>query len=251
SYSTAGKLLAYSSLNPVFEVNYDTPSPSMINGNEYKSVGNGYGLDFGLTFEIFKQLRIAVAINDIGSIKWDGNVYEGEDGLLENIETAGLNNYNIFEEGQNIAVENTNWGEWEGLKEKTVELPTRFRGGATYQLNKKIEFGTDFAVPVKKDVPGGYDKIIWGMGTRIFPVKWLRCSAGVVTGGNLGVGIPLGISFFPFNNKQFSWELGIAISDVTTYFKQDNPNVSLALGLIRFSFGNIRDLNGENIEVQD
>jgi hypothetical protein len=31
--------------------------------------------------------------------------------------------------------------------------------------------------------------------------------------------------------------LGIAIRDITTYFSQDKPTVSVAMGLLRFSFG--------------
>lgn len=238
-YDDNGKLLAYSALNPVFEVNYDTYSPSRIEGNDYQPVGTGYSLDFGLSILVKNKFRFALALNDLGQIKWDGNVYEGEDGILENIETAGLSNYNIFEEGQNIAVENTNWGEWIGLENKTVKLPMRLRSGAAYIPNERFEFGTDFIIPVN-DVPGSYDKLIWGLGTRIFATKWLRCSTGIITGGKFGTGIPLGVSFFPFNNHTFTWELGLAINDVTTYFSQNKPTVSLALGLMRFSFGDVR-----------
>lgn len=237
-YTEDGRLEAYSALNPVFGVNYDTPSPSKIDGDKYQSLGNGWGLDIGISALLFEHLRVAVSVTDIGSITWDGNVYEGEDGLLENIESAGLNNYNIFEADDNIAAENTNWGDWTGLENKKVGLATNVRFGAAYILNDKFEFGSEFYIPVK-EVPGAYDKLIVGLGTRIMPVKWFKASIGLVSGGETGTDIPMGVSFFPFNNQSFSWEVGFAVSDITTYFKQKKPTVSLAFGLLRFSFGNL------------
>jgi len=60
-----------------------------------------------------------------------------------------------------------------------------------------------------------------------------------VTGGNTGTDVPMGISFFPFSNKSFTWEIGLAVHDVTTYFNQNKPTVSVALGIMRFSFGEL------------
>ena len=238
SYS-GGVMKAYSAITPVVGVDYGVDSPSKIDNNKYQSVGEGWGLDFGLSALLFKKLRLAIAVTDFGEIKWDGNVYEGEDALLENIETSGLDNYNIFDLDDNMVFDNLDWGEWEGLESKTTKLPMNFRAGAAYLLNNKYEFGGELYLPVN-DVPGSYDKLIVGFGARLMPVKWFRGSIGVVSGGETGTNIPVGISFFPFNNNSFSWELGLAIRDITSYFQQDKPTVSLAIGLLRFSFGNLQ-----------
>ena len=112
----------------------------------------------------------------------------------------------------------------------------------------KFEFGTELYIP-GNEVPGAYDKLIFGIGTRIMPVKWFRGSIGVVSGGKTGTDIPVVISFFPFNNKSFSWEIGLAVRDITTYFKQEKPTVSFAIGLLRFSFGNLeRKTKTENTD---
>lgn len=231
-----GVVKAYSALNPTLGVDYDTPSPSEIDNNDYQSVGSGWGLDFGVTAMLFNKLRLAIALTDFGQIKWDGNVYEGDDATLNDIKTSGLDNYNIFELDDNVAFGNLKWGGWEGRESKTTNLPTSIRFGGAYLLKEKFEFGTDFYIPIN-DVPGSYDKLIFGFGTRIMPVKWFRGSIGVVAGGATGTNIPVGISFFPFNNNSFSWELGLAVKDITSYFSQNNPTVSVAMGLLRFSFG--------------
>ncbi len=235
---TGGQIRAYSALNPVLGVDYDEPSPSKINNDQYQSVGSGFGFDIGVSALIMKKIRIALAVTDIGSIKWDGNVYEGENALLTDIETAGIENYNIFDLQDNVALDNLKWGGWEGLENRTTKLPLNFRAGGAFLLNKKFEFGTEFYVPMN-ETPGAYDKVVFGIGTRITPIKWFRASVGMVTGGETGTNIPMGLTVMPFNNDSFTWEVGIAVRDITTYFKQDKPTVSFALGLLRFSFGSL------------
>ena len=241
-----GVFKTYSALNPTLNVDYDTPSPSEINNTDYQSVGSGWGLDFGVSALLFDKLRLGLALTDVGQIIWDGNVYQGEDAVLNDIETSGLDNYNIFELDDNAAFDHFKWGGWEGLESKTTKLPTNLRFGGAYLLKEKFEFGTEFYLPVN-DVPGSYDQLIFGLGTRIMPVKWFRGSIGVVTGGATGTKIPVGISFFPFNNNSFSWEMGLAIQDITSYFSQNNPTVSMAMGLLRFSFG---QLSNETEEIK-
>lgn len=239
-----GVMKAYSALNPTLNVDYDTPSPSEIEGNDYQPVGSGWGLDFGVSALLYNKLRLALSLTDFGQIKWDGNVYEGEDAFLNDIETSGLDNYNIFELDDNVAFDHLKWGGWTGLENKTTRLPANLRFGGAYLLKEKYEFGTELYVPVN-DEPGSYDKVTFGLGTRIMPVKWFRGSIGFVTGGATGTNIPVGLSFFPFNNNSFSWELGIAVKDITSYFSQNNPTVSIAMGLLRFSFGQNSGANSE------
>lgn len=231
-----GVINAFSALNPMLNVDYDTYSPSEIANNDYQSVGSGWGLDFGLSALFMEKIRIGLALTDFGQIKWNGNVYLGEDAALTDIESSGMDNYNIFELDDNVAFDNLKWGGWEGLESKTTKLPMNVRFGGAYLLKNKYEFGTELYVPVN-DVPGSYDKLIFGIGTRIMPVKWFRGSIGLVSGGATGTNIPMGISFFPFNNNSFKWEIGLAVRDVTSYFSQNKPTLSLAVGLFRFSFG--------------
>ena len=196
-------------------------------------------MDFGISAFLFKQLRIAASLIDYGSITWDGNVYTVSNDFVKNITDEGLDSYSIFDL-QNVGTfENLKWGGWEGAESYTTDLPMNMRFGAAYILKNKYEFGTDVYVPMNKTAPGAYTNTMFGLGTRLMPVKWMRFSAGFVYGGETGYAIPAGISFFPFNNNSFMWELGVAIRDVATYFDQSKPTVSVALGLLRFSFGNL------------
>jgi hypothetical protein len=230
---------AYSSMGPEFNINYGVSSPSEISGNKYQKVGEGWGFDIGFTLKLMKKLKIAVALNDIGSIKWNRNVYEANNVTVWKITTPGISNYNIFTNTQLI---NTNGlpGEtntWTGLDKKTVSLPMNFRGGASIQIIPQIEAGFDLFVPLNTKVPGSYDKAIIGFGGRLEPIKWVQLSVGMVTGADVGISIPLGIIFYPVRNAVTAWQIGLAIPDVMTLLKNKDIMTGITFGFLKLSFG--------------
>ncbi len=239
----ASTAIGYQALCPLYGVDYgDNETPSQMEGEGLKTAGLGFGVDLGVSFLIQKKLRLALAVNDIGSIKWDGNVYEGENPNVYEIRSAGISSYNIFGEAGDIISDNTNVGEWKGLNEKKVGLPTNLRGGASFRFDEHWELGTDLYVPFKTDVPGGYKKAVFGFGTRYDPSPWVQLSTGFVTGGYFGWNIPLGVTFRPVNNDNATWEIGFATRDILTVFKKSDkegtdPMISMCFGFLRFSFG--------------
>ncbi len=148
-YQKESDLNAYSALCPVFDVNYNTPTPSQIDGKGLKKVGSGFGIDLGATFVYKKTLKASIAVNDIGSINWNGNVYEGQEVRVWKIETPGIDNYNIFEQGELILTDNApnDNGEWQGLENKRVSLATHMRLGVSYRIHPKLEAGGDVLCP--------------------------------------------------------------------------------------------------------
>ncbi|MCK4678453.1 MAG: hypothetical protein KAT48_10005, partial [Bacteroidales bacterium] len=215
------------------------PTPSHVADSGYKKVGNGFGIDIGTTVQLYDNLKISLAINDIGSIKWNGNVYTGNDTRVWSIDTDGLDNYNIFEQGQLIESDNhpDDPNEWVGVDETKLKLPMNLRGGASYRFNDLVEAGFDVYVPLGDKVPGVYESTVFGIGGRLNPAEWVQISLGVVTGGKFGTNVPVGISFYPVKNDETTWEIGFATRDMITNFKQNNPTVSAAFGFLRFSFG--------------
>lgn len=252
-----GELIGNSSLSPAFGIDYTSDGiyqgdVNELTGAGMKTVGTGFGFDIGTTLEIKQKLRIALAVNDIGSIKWNKNVYEAVDGGVWRIESPGIDNYNIFAEAQLI---NTDHGPppddttLVGLAEKSLSLPTNFRGGISYTFNEFIEAGLDAYVPIGEKTPGNFEAPVFGIGVRANPANWVQLSVGIVTGGQFGTNMPFGVSFFPIKNDATTWEIGFATRDMITVFKQTNPTVSYAFGFLRFSFGKKRD-TGNNSETE-
>ena len=226
----------YQALAPFYGVKYDEPTPSELTGGGLKTAGMGFGVDLGLTFELYGHTRIGVALNDIGSIKWDGNVYEGENVPIRSIETSGINNYNIFAESGGIIADNTNLGKWRGLENKRVSLPMHMRLGASHTPLDQLSFGAEVLLPLKSEIPGAYADPMFAGGVQYEPAKWFRLSAGLSYGGGFGFNMPLGITLRPVNNASASWEIGFASRDLLTLFKQTDPMVSFVFGFLRFSF---------------
>jgi hypothetical protein len=236
-------LIGNSAFSPAFGVEYDEPTPSQVEGSGYKKVGAGYGFDIGTSFEIRKNLRIGLAINDIGRIKWDGNVYLGNNGRVWKVETPGIDNYNIFEQGELIVTDNLPEDPemWEGINDVTIKLPMNFRGGISYRFNPAIEIGGDLYLPLDKKVPGIFEAPVYGVGAKYDPAQWIQLSMSIVSGGKFGTNIPFGVTFYPIKNDDKTWEVGIATRDMITLFKQNNPALSIAFGFLRFSFGHPKE----------
>ncbi len=227
----------YQALSPYYGVKYNEPTPSALTGSGLKTAGMGFGFDIGVSFEVYEKTRISMALNDIGSIKWNGNVYEGENVPIRQIETSGIDNYNIFSESGGIVADNTNLGKWEGKASKTVSLPMHLRFGASHQPIEELVFGLEFLMPFDSNIPGAYVNPYYAAGTQYNPVKWFQLSLGFSYGGGYGLNIPMGFTFRPVNNDNVCWEAGIASRDMLTWFKQTDPVVSVVFGFLRFSFG--------------
>lgn len=227
----------YQALSPFYGVKYNEPTPSELSGGGMKTAGMGFGVDLGLSFEFYQKVRMAIALNDIGSIKWDGNVYEGENVPVWSIETPGINNYNIFSESGGIIADNDHLGAWNGLVDKKVNLPMHMRFGANYLALNELTVGFELLLPLNKEVPGAYLNEYYAAGVQYVPAPWFQLSAGFAYGGGYGFKIPIGFTFRPVNNTDTLWEIGIASRDLTTWFKTEDPLVSFVFGFLRFGFG--------------
>ena len=231
-----GELEAFSAMAPFFDLDYGDAAnlnPSKVSQSGFfpNSVGQGWGVDLGANVLLFNRLKIGLAVTNIGSITWSGNVYRAKDTLLYDSKSPGLNSYNMATQFSNISGEDGVF-EWQGEEDRVVALPTTIRFGSSFRFGEKLEVGADIIIP-GNEVPGNLDKAIIGIGGDITPLPWVRFSAGVVTGGNYDFQLPLGITF---RSSSGSWEGGIASRDAITFFTQNGPTLSAAFGFTRFRF---------------
>jgi hypothetical protein len=99
---SGGSLLAYSSLSPIFALNYGSlatsPAFNYKSGSGLQPVGSGNGFDLGLAAEVGKTVRLGVALTDLGSMTWTGNVVTANDQSLSFPQYAGLTNYDVIQQ---------------------------------------------------------------------------------------------------------------------------------------------------------
>ena len=235
---------AYSAVSSIIPIDYgdgalSNPSLDTVNDGNYlfpEPAGKGVGFDFGLNFIYDNKLKVGLAVNNIGSINWTGNVFTAEDDTLFDMQSGGFDNYNIFDQASNIDADAGSFS-WEGNKAKKVALPTVFRGGASYIFYDAddynvAEIGFDIAVPFNQ-AAGNLSKPQIGIGGDYRPLKFLDISSGFTVGGNYGFNIPLGVDFIIADG---TYEFGLATRDITYFLSNKSPNVSAAFGFLRFRF---------------
>ncbi len=235
--SENNNLSAFSSITPFFDIDYGTaaaqnPSTITQSGGLPNSVGGGFGMDFGLDLLIKNKLKVAVALTNVGSMTWKGNVYSMKDTLVIDTDSEGLNSYNVYQTISNLSGEDGVFV-WDGEQELKQKLNTNFRFGASYLIGEIAQVGFDVIAPMNDESPASLERAIIGVGGDIKPIPWLRLSAGFMTGGNYDFSIPLGLTVI---TKKGTWEAGIASRDAITFFTQNGPTLSLSTGFMRFRF---------------
>ena len=233
--SENNQLTAITSLSPSFNIDYGNAAQTanQVTGIGFppKSVGSGFGFDLGVNVIIKNFLKVGASFINAGSIKWTGNVYQVRDTLLGSTLSPGINNYNI---PGNLSEVLGAKGllKMVGQKEIVTRLPGMGRFGASIVIKKRAEIGFDMIFPFN-DEAGNFKKPIIGFGGDLYPFSWLKLQAGFVTGGNYDFSVPLGVIFI---GKNGDFEGGIASRDAVTFFTQNGPTLSLAIGFMRFRF---------------
>lgn len=231
-----GTAQAYSAMSPGFKIDYGTTTtnnPSSLGDTEgMKPVGHGLGVDIGATVVYRKNFILSAAVTDIGSITWDGNVYTLRDVNITEFTNPGLESVDFLAQFNQL---NGSDGllEWQGQEKRVTKLPTTLRAGFGYDNKNRIKVGVDIVAPLSESV-GSMQKAVVALGGEFSPLPWVHLQAGYTQGGNYGSKIPVGIYFTV--GQQGAYEFGIASRDFVTFFRDNKPTVSTAVGVLRFRF---------------
>lgn len=232
-------LKMYSSITPSFNVNYGSianlnPSNyNVSNGVLPKSVGNGYGIDLSASIILFKKLKVALAVNNLGNVTYTRNVYQVRDTLLGNISLSGLNNYDITH-SVNQLVQSNGILKLVGTEKYVLNNASNIRFGASFQPFKFIHFGFDMIAPFRKETPGSIQNSVFSFGGEIRVLKRIALSVGYFGGGIYQNNIPVGINFILKDGK---YEFGISSRDALRFFTPSKGHsLSTAFGFARFRF---------------
>lgn len=227
------RIYAYNAMSPVFKIDYNTPSPSSLpDDGKLRPVGRGLGFDIGFSANYANQVRLGLSINEMGSLKWDGNVYRASyEAQIKKITTSGLGNEQLPELFGAILIEDELF-KWEGSEEIKEKYPSNLRMGAAWIGIPDLSIGGEIVIPLIK-APGSLPKPVYGFGLQFNPGDAISLSTGFQTGGGYNFHIPFSIAFRPIP----AWEFGFGTHDISVAFRKNAPNLSLAMGFLRFSFG--------------
>jgi hypothetical protein len=228
-------LVMYSSITPAFNIDYASISGTnqmKYDGGIPPAVGQGYGVDLAASVIILNKIKVAAAVNNIGSVKYTQNVYKVRDTLFGSFSLAGLSDVDIT---QSINQLLTNGGilTLEGQREYTLKNASTFRFGASFEPASFLKLGFDMVAPFDSDNPGSIQNAVFSFGGEVRPVKWIALNAGYFGGGIYKSNIPVGVTFIL---KEGAYECGIASRDALSFFFENSNSVSTAFGFARFRF---------------
>lgn len=238
--SENGELSMVSAMSPAFNIDYGAAAlsnPSALAnqvGNNFikGQVGQGWGFDAGAHVLLFKKLHLAASITNIGQMTYTGNVYEVEDTLLVNFSSDGMEDMNITNSVPQL-LEESGLLKLRGKESFTVALPGTFRMGGSIELGKVAHLGVDLVAPFN-DVPGSFNGFAWGVGGDLKLAKGaITLMTGVTGGGGYDLQMPVGVNFAI---KGGTYEFGVASRDAVTFFKDNSPTLSMAMGFARLRF---------------
>jgi len=232
--SDHGELKGNIANNPVFSSfssNLNVPNKTN-GGNLLSPVGQGYGIDIGVTGTILDVLKVGVAVVNLGAITYNKNTYQVTDTTIHSIAysptTADAFNKTIY---------------WKQSHSFTVQMPTMFRFGASVSLlEKKVEIGTDIVVPLNNEA-GNINKAIYAVGGDVYLTRWFKVSSGTSIGGNYAnsiyyyrphVCVPLGFTLIAGENG--GWEVGFSTRDIVSLINQGGKSPLYSVGMCVFRF---------------
>jgi len=233
-----GNLTMYSSIAPDFNINYGSiaqlnPSNFTQNGALLPAVvGNGYGIDLSASVILFGRLKVAAAVNNIGSVTYTRNVYTLNDTLVGSLSINGLNDYNVTNSAREFMEEGGIF-QLQGIERHTVANAANFRFGGSLDLGRIAKFGFDMVAPFDKTAPGSIVNPVFSFGGEVRPLKWLTLSAGYFGGGIYRNNIPVGINFC-FGDG--TYEFGVSSYDALSFFMNNSNSISAAFGFARVRF---------------
>ncbi len=236
--STDNGLFMYSSVTPNFNIDYG--AAALTNASAYfekgkvlpKVVGSGYGMDFSASMIFFNRLKVAAAVNNIGQVTYNRNVYRVLDTLVTDVTIDGLNDYNVTQ-AINQLLNQGGIMTLEGQEKYTVQNAADLRIGASFSFGKIASVGFDMVAPFNRDAPGSIANPVFSFGGEIRPLPWLHLNAGYFGGGIYRNNIPLGINF---SFKEGTYEFGLASYDILSFFMDKSNSLSAAFGMARIRF---------------
>jgi len=235
--SSGGDVRFYSATSPSYGIDYGAaaatnPSHYTSSGSMPSMVGAGYGIDLAVSTKFLKVFTVAAAVNNIGSVTYNRNVYTIKDTLVASVRLSGLQDFNITESVAEL-LSDGGLVRAEGQQKHVVVNPATFRIGGSYKFKELLNVGIDIVAPFNRDSPGSLNNPVWAIGGDIRPLKWLQFSLGFYGGGNYRAHMPIGVNFIL---KGGTYEFGFSSRDALMFFLKDANSLSAAFGFARIRF---------------
>lgn len=174
-----------------------------------ESVGNGLGLDLGMSFNYRETMTFAVSLNNLGFVSF------GDNTLLKTADTTiiftGLNDPISGEANKNQldSISNSVKAQTRTTDGFTRALPTHLRFGFVWILDDKWKFPAALTVDYVQGFNNNFGNTgipILGVGGELRPIRQMPIRTGIQLGGRQGFAWALG---FGYDSKNFAIDFNI------------------------------------------
>lgn len=195
-------------------------------------VGFGYGLDFSASALLFRKIRVAMAVNNVGRVKYRQKVYKEKEIVPQEISIDGFDPDKVQEKVQTL-IRGGQIMEYVGEETFAVNNAGTFQVGGSFQPIKQIQIGIEFIAPFNKENPFALQSSIYSLGMEVRPIRWLSVMTGYWAGGAYQGQIPVGITLRKGNG---AYEFGIGSRDFLRFIKNQSTMISMAFCFARVRF---------------
>lgn len=226
-----GLVTGHSSMTTTYNINYgDIQNFQSLKSTElFNSVGKGTAIDFGFSMVMNEKIRAAISFTDLGGINWEQNLLLASDTAMPSLDSlmTGFESWDLNSQAEFFMKDFMNYEAGGGYLTK---LPGRMRLGYGMMLGENVNVGMDIVIPLNKSY--NIESPYFAIGGEFKFGEIIRVHAGFAGNKELGWNVPAGLTLGPVG----FFEFGLASGDLLTYFaKSDNPNLSFAVGVIRFN----------------
>ena len=192
----------YASMASVFDSGKKfTPFP--------QDAGKGLAFDFGTSFNAYDDITVAFSITDIGSMKWNRNVIEGNlrsHFRINNITSQDqLDSIDAFTKSLQDSISNLRG---DTISSFNSELPTSLQFGAAFRYNVPYFGNVLFAMQYKQgfnNALGNSKRAKISFATEYRPLNFIPLRMGISFGGKDRFNISGGLGFDFYH---FEWDIG-------------------------------------------
>ena len=235
--ATGNGIDLHSSLTSSFDINYQSVLSTVntvknYNGGIPPAVGSGYGVDLSVSAIFWNKLKVAVAVNNMGSVTYDRNVYRVKDTLIGNIGINNLTDFNLTK-SVNQLLSKGGLLTLQGMEKYKLANAATFRFGASFHVRKILGIGFDLVAPFNSENPGSIKNTVISFGGDLRIFRWLQLSCGYFGGGIYKNSMPVGINFILRNG---GYEFGFSSRDALAFFQENTHSLSFAMGFARVRF---------------
>lgn len=189
-----------------------------------KPAGTGYSFDFGISFQVGENLRLAASITELGKIKWDYNTIINTDTnsfvYRDFILSSSNETYNRFVNDLGGFDTRDTTGTYK------TDMPTKFRAGIMYKLSDKLLMEFNW-VKGNNNLPSNTSKHKFSLGAEYFPLKFLPIRAGLSIGGPEEYNIAFGTGL-----KHRNFAMDIATNSINHIITNKRISITFSSKLI-------------------